>query len=264
MRDIRSDSCLHNYSIMIALKLTTEHFNMKHTNPELYEALQSHRFSHQEDELPFSQRLAQENSWSLDFSQRSIKEYKRFLYLATESIFPITPSDEIDQVWHLHLTYTQNYWEELCQKLLKTPLHHKPTKGGPTEQQRYKNQYTNTLRLYQETFGEEAPSDIWPRCEKRFANNNCFIRVNQAEQWIIKKPKKFWLPFAVLPITIAACTPNEDAFDFWFWAKAVIGIYVLYRILRWISGGGGSGGHGGGDLGGGSGCGTGCGGGCGS
>ena len=67
--------------------------------------------------LPYSKRLAQENGWSQDFTDRVIDEYKKFLFLAKTSHRPVTPSKAVDQAWHLHLTYSRSYWDILCERL---------------------------------------------------------------------------------------------------------------------------------------------------
>ena len=61
--------------------------------------------------LPFTSRLAREQGWSHAFAARAIREYKRFLILAMEAGHPVTPSEAVDQVWHLHLVYTVSYWK---------------------------------------------------------------------------------------------------------------------------------------------------------
>ena len=89
-------------------------------------------------ERTFVVRLAQENNWTTSFSTRVLQEYGRFLYLAVTADHPVTPSDEVDQAWHLHLAYTRHYWEELCARILGRPLHHGPTAGGSAEASRYR------------------------------------------------------------------------------------------------------------------------------
>ena len=81
-------------------------------------------------ELTFSARLARENDWSRRFAARAIEEYRKFCFLAVHAGHPVTPSDEVDQVWHLHLLYSRHYWDALCRDTLETPLHHGPTQGG--------------------------------------------------------------------------------------------------------------------------------------
>jgi hypothetical protein len=46
----------------------------------------------------FEHRLARENGWNVDFAERVIEEYKRFMFLAVRSGHRVTPSEEIDQV----------------------------------------------------------------------------------------------------------------------------------------------------------------------
>jgi hypothetical protein len=118
----------------------------------------------------FADRLAEEQGWSPEFTDRVIREYKRFVALAMISESPVTPSLIVDEAWHLHLIYTRSYWERFM-PLLTRPLHHEPTKGGETEDTKHKDQFVATLGLYRQTFGEEAPLDIWrgkpkPQLEK--------------------------------------------------------------------------------------------------
>lgn len=135
----------------------------------LYQRLTEFALDDESAGFKFSNRLARENGWSLAFAKRAIEEYKRFVYLAAISKTPITPSDVVDQVWHLHLTYTHSYWDELCRGVLKRPLHHGPTKGGAQEDAKYRNLYAATLAAYRREFGEEPPRDVWPDADARFA-----------------------------------------------------------------------------------------------
>ena len=72
--------------------------------------------------FPFSARLAAENGWSAAHTQRVIQEYRRFALLAVISPQTMTPSDAVDQAWHLHLTCTRAYWEDFCPRVLGAPL----------------------------------------------------------------------------------------------------------------------------------------------
>jgi hypothetical protein len=80
---------------------------------ELYERILAFSLDKPDAQLTFSKRLARDNGWKLEYTQRVIEEYKKFAFLAVTAGHPITPSDQIDQVWHLHLSYTRSYWEEL-------------------------------------------------------------------------------------------------------------------------------------------------------
>jgi hypothetical protein len=136
----------------------------------------------------FSERLALENGWSLAFALDAIEEYKRFMFLICVYDQSHTPSEEVDQVWHLHLLYTQSYWEEFCDVVLKRKIHHGPTKGGTAENQKYDELYKHTLEHYEETFGQHAPIAYWPMPEQRFAPAH-WVRVNKKAVWVISKLK---------------------------------------------------------------------------
>ena len=58
--------------------------------------------------LPFAERLARENGWSRSHAERVVGEYKRFCFLAATAGHTVTPSDAVDQAWHLHLTYSRD------------------------------------------------------------------------------------------------------------------------------------------------------------
>lgn len=138
-------------------------------------------------ELGFARRLARENRWSAAFAERVVGEYKRFVYLAMEAGHPVTPSDEVDQAWHLHLLYTESYWHDLCRDLLGRPLHHGPTRGGEAEGAKFRDWYGTTLDSYRSHFGETPPPDIWPPSERRFGIAPYFRRINTAEHFVIPR-----------------------------------------------------------------------------
>ncbi len=138
-------------------------------------------------DLTFETRLAHENGWDLDFARRVVNEYKRFVFLAMTAGHTVTPSDHVDQAWHLHLTYTHSYWERMCGELLARPLHHGPTRGGAVESTKYRDLYARTLASYRGAFGEEPPADVWPPVEVRFGVDLSFVRVNTALNWVVPK-----------------------------------------------------------------------------
>ena len=184
--------------------------------------------------LTFTRRLARENGWSADFAARVVLEYKRFCYLAFRAGHPVTPSDEVDQAWHLHLAYTRSYWDEFCRTVLGGPLHHGPTKGGKAEGAKYRDWYQTTLESYARVFGETPPPDIWPDCGGRFQNADAFRRINTASVWLVPKPT---LPPPMVTVSalsaafigLAACVEiNGD--NIGGWTILVIGIVVLLAM----------------------------------
>jgi hypothetical protein len=105
----------------------------------------------------FAQRLARENGWPTTYAEAVLAEYKKFIFLCCVSESGVTPSDQVDQAWHLHLTYTKSYWIDLCDKTLGRPIHHNPTQGGHAEHKKFGAYYTQTQMLYRNYFGSDPP-----------------------------------------------------------------------------------------------------------
>jgi hypothetical protein len=103
---------------------------MKHPNHEIWTRLQQYQLDDPQAEFPFTTRLARENRWTNQFAERVVEEYKRYVFLSVTTGHCLSPSDQVDQAWHLHLTYSHNYWEHLCKHILDRPFHHVPTQGG--------------------------------------------------------------------------------------------------------------------------------------
>jgi hypothetical protein len=162
-------------------KMTTE-------QQQLWTKIESFELDDPQAAFSFSDRLARENGWSVSFSLQAIQEYKKFIFLICIADHPLTPSDQVDQVWHLHLLYTHSYWIEMCKQLLNRDIHHGPTKGGNAERSKFRNWYQETKNLYRLTFSQEPPSNVWPDEEKRFHDIH-FQRVNVKTHWIIAKPQ---------------------------------------------------------------------------
>lgn len=160
---------------------------MKSQQMELYTRLQNYSLDQPNAQFSFSQRLAQENCWSLAYARRVVEEYKKFAFLAVAAGHPVTPSDQVDQVWHLHLTYTRSYWETFCPKILQMPLHHEPTQGGGAEHSKFVDWYSRTLSSYENFFGTSPPADIWPHPSVRFGPEIEFVRVNLQHSWLLPK-----------------------------------------------------------------------------
>ena len=123
------------------------------------------------------------------FAVRAVREYKRFVYLTMTAGRPMCPSEQVDQVWHLHLTYTRSYWERFCRDVLYGPLHHEPTRGARAEGRKHWAMYADTLLTYEEAFGEPPPPDLWPPPERRFGDDLEATKVNRNDYWLVRKPR---------------------------------------------------------------------------
>lgn len=179
----------------------------------------------------FGSRLAQENGWSRDYAARVEAEYRRFLYLLATADRDITPSDAVDQAWHLHLGYSRHYWEELCGRIVGRPLHHGPSAGGREEARRYEDKYSWTLTRYEEVFGEEPPADIWPDEETRFGGDWRRVDLNEA---IVLPRAKLRAALALgLTLPLAACAAELDAGVFLpIFALLFLSVVLLTRTSR--------------------------------
>lgn len=163
---------------------------MRTSDPEALRArLDAYTAEGSEDALGFLARAARDFGWTADHTARVFEEYKRFCFLAGVSETHVTPSDDVDQLWHLHLQYSRSYWEHFCPEVLGFPLHHGPTRGGLAEGQRFDAQYAQTRALYRRCFREHPPVDIWPGRETRFGRDVRWIRVNRDDVWILPKPR---------------------------------------------------------------------------
>lgn len=228
---------------------------MNHTQwtPEVratWEKLESFQLNDNKAVFDYSARLAKENGWSRAFTARVIQEYKRFLLLAVHAGHPVSPSEPVDQAWHLHLVYTRSYWQRLCGEVLGRPLHHEPTAGGVDEGAKFHRQYERTLDSYRRLFGTPPPADIWPCADEAFKPKlNRWVDVSR--HWTLPKTvflrhfrPRVLVPAAaalVLVVTLAGCRDlnvfdyqGEQFLMFYIGAlfAAVIGSKVLAGIFR--------------------------------
>ncbi len=153
----------------------------------LWHRIQAHPFEATAQGTDFTRRLAHEQGWSVEHARRAVEEYRRYCFLSCASATPLTPSETVDQVWHLHLIHSRDYWERFCGEVLARPLHHAPTRGGATEVARHREQYAHTLALYEDYFGP-IPRDLWPTVTQLFAPQPRAEKVDRKRYWVIRKP----------------------------------------------------------------------------
>jgi hypothetical protein len=199
------------------------------SDPILWRRLEAFEVSPAEAVFSFAKRLARENRWSLAHAERVFAEYRRFLYLCMIAGRPMTPADAVDQAWHLHLTYSRSYWQELCRKVLGRPLHHEPTRGGPAERARFEGNYRATLAAYEREFGHAPPAEIWPDPAIRFVRAGTIQRIDTREHLVLDRRRLARLVsvalILVLPLALAACELVE--FDAEGWHLTTAGVWLL-------------------------------------
>lgn len=101
----------------------------------------------------------------------------------------MTPSEEVDQAWHLHLVYSFSYWKDMGGEILGRELHHLPTEGGLAQAGKFVRQHEETLGSYEKLFGESPPHrksglhrvrDFNPRRTAGSTPKNTFLFPNRA------------------------------------------------------------------------------------
>ncbi|MGJ8725863.1 MAG: glycine-rich domain-containing protein [Roseibacillus sp.] len=138
--------------------------------------------------LSFLARLCREQRWTRAYAGRVFLEYKRFIILGLYSGHPVTPSEHVDHIWHLHLLYTRSYWHDFCRDTLGQDFHHGPTQGGAAEGAKFTDWYERTLDSYQNEFDEPPPPDIWPSPTRRFRHGGDWKCYNSSSHFLIPKP----------------------------------------------------------------------------
>lgn len=187
--------------------------------------------------VKFSDKLAAQNNWTPAFTLRAINEYKRFIFLCCTAPNGASPSPVVDEVWHLHLTYTQNYWKEFCAGVLGKEIHHHPSKGGPSEKGRHQRWYAETLQLYKDVFGEEPPLDIWP--PSNLSNTNSQLLFDETKEPNYANAYKKYIYVLLLPFLIPFFFGRLHPFSltgpqFLFFYAALLCATLVYLLLTRI------------------------------
>jgi uncharacterized protein (TIGR04222 family) len=202
----------------------------------LWQRLVEHPFECPEQGLDFTRRLAREQGWRISEARAAVEEYRRFCFLAIVEPASMTPSAAVDEVWHLHLLHTQDYWLQFCPQVLGRPLHHGPTRGGRDEARRYRAQYADTLAAYERHFGL-PPVRWWPGHAARFADPSRIRRVDRHRHWVLPKPRLSWRALSglclLLPGTARALPVNvldwtADPFLLLYASLMLAGIAALF------------------------------------
>jgi len=200
-------------------------------NPEenqLWNRIQLFKIDNENDSFQFSDRLVRENGWTKSYALRVIEEYKRFIFLSCISKQELTPSDAVDQVWHLHLTYTKSYWKDFCGNTLGREFHHHPTKGGKQQAKKFESCYSNLRTRYINTFLENPPLDIWFHTKDRFSDIH-FQRVNLSKNWIVPKPsvhfKPYFLGFLMILVGLISIQATNILIPI------IVAVFVLFGLF---------------------------------
>eukprot|EP01039_Chlorochromonas_danica_P003002 gene3002-3276_t len=112
--------------------------------------------SHQVDpEGHLRQQLLKIRGWREDRVDEAITAYAEFLTLLITSGEDLSPTDEIDKVWHAHILHTRDYEAFNTKYSPGKKLHHDPLRS--LDQDARKFRAIKTIELYKSTFGHERP-----------------------------------------------------------------------------------------------------------
>lgn len=173
----------------------------------------------------FSQKLAKEQNWSSAYTRRATDEYRKFIFLCCVAENGASPSKVVDEVWHLHLTYTQSYWIHFCKNTLEKDIHHHPSRGGTAENHKHEEWYRDTIQLYEKIFGSSPPSDIWPHPLEEYLNNETTPIAGSKK--ILWAATIMALPFLFIGIVYGKWNPFTLTGPQFLWFYVFLGIFVM-------------------------------------
>jgi uncharacterized protein (TIGR04222 family) len=197
---------------------------------ELWQRLDAHPFE-SSDRLDFTARLAREQGWTRDEARSAVAEYRKFCFLTATVGRCMTPSEIVDQVWHLHLTYTRDYWNVFCPQVLGCDLHHEPTRGNAGETAQFRECYADTLAEYHQHFGV-PPERYWPGTLERFRAGERFRWIDRERHMVLPRPRlpavrtRVAAMFAMLLVCIAPSAQAQSANPFDWTGGAFIALYL--------------------------------------
>ncbi len=212
---------------------------------ELWQKIAHFKLDDPRATLPFSKKLMTEQKWSLPETQRAIAEYKKFMFLVVVEPNGASPSKKVDEVWHLHITFTKNY-ADFCANVAPQFIHHHPSAGGLAEKSRHAEWYKDTLRAYGKYFGAPPPPDIWeyplPLPEDFLPKNSPFLMPDTEGGYVFSDSDFYqqwemdWntiLPFVVSVLALPLYFGNPfhlrgPEFLVFYALIAVIGLVVTY------------------------------------
>jgi uncharacterized protein (TIGR04222 family) len=150
--------------------------------------------------------------WARTHADAAVEEYRRFCFLAATGTAGVSPSAEVDEVWHLHLQHTRDYWDRFCPQVLRMALHHEPGGRSRGRDRVFRAQYAETLARDQQVFGP-PPEAFWPGTVARFDAPPRFRTIDAQNAWVLRRPAwtMRWTTASVLLLTLIVIAPAAFA-----------------------------------------------------
>ena len=115
------------------------------------------------------ERMMREYNWPRRTILAACEQYRRFLWLTKKygQEHHLTPSKEVDEVWHNHILFTEQYSED-CDALFGRYFHHRPSNAPEflTDQLAPLTPFSKTQELHKAEFGNYIYS-LKPNCLQR-------------------------------------------------------------------------------------------------
>ena len=105
----------------------------------------------------FEEQISQYNNWTLEYCNKVIFEYERFMILRCNNI-NTGPSDDINKLWQYHILNTEIY-SNYCMIKFNKIIHHNPLDNNDLISK--KNKLFTSLNAYKSTFGEFKYQEVW-------------------------------------------------------------------------------------------------------
>jgi uncharacterized protein (TIGR04222 family) len=187
--------------------------------------------------VDLASRLVAKQGWARPAAEGVVLEYRRFCFLACIADFVVVPSAEVDEVWHLHMLHSRDYWDGWCAEALGLKLHHEPAASG--DGARFRTLYAETLALYETCFGP-PPEACWPGIGERFSSRERFRTIDETRVFTVPRPSlrpllKRWLPaLAVAGLLGLAVPAGATALGPLDWSGPVfLSLYLTLFLGQW-------------------------------
>ncbi len=101
-------------------------------------------------------RMIIKHGWTTERTEKAVEGYSKYLYMTQMFDQPITPTGDVDAIWHEHILHTNKYAAD-CEKLFGSFLHHFPTPAKWTKSEIISNLNANCQGTT--NCGNDKPSD---------------------------------------------------------------------------------------------------------
>jgi hypothetical protein len=117
-------------------------------------------------------KYCMKHSLPIEIGREHEREIKRFLALSViNSSTKYVMSGPMDELWHSFILFTKKY-HDFCYLVAGHYIHHAPS--IPSDKPNDFGGYMQLLQDYKVLFGEEPPTQYWPRPQKESAEESIF------------------------------------------------------------------------------------------